>query len=79
MAVYIIYLYLHIIKLLRTKTSEVMKKYGLIVALLLAGVGINQVKAQDDYNAGIFKHLSVGVNASTLGYGVDVASNLAAT
>lgn len=56
-----------------------MKKYGLIVALLLAGVGINQVKAQDDYNAGIFKHLSVGVNASTLGYGVDVASNLAAT
>ncbi len=53
-----------------------MKKSGLIIALLLAGVGINQMKAQDDYNAGIFKHLSVGVSVSTLGYGVDVASDL---
>ncbi len=53
-----------------------MKKIVWVIALALAGAGINRVNAQDDYQAGCFKHFSVGLSASSFGVGVDVATNL---
>ncbi len=53
-----------------------MKKTVLIIALMVAGAVINRVNAQDDYQAGYFKHFGIGLSASSLGVGLDVATTL---
>ena len=50
------------------------KFFSLVCALLL-GAAFTSVSAQSDNGVkmGLFNHLSVGVSASTLGYGFDIA------
>ena len=50
------------------------KFFSLVCALLL-GAAFTSVLAQSDNGVkiGLFNHLSVGVSASTLGYGFDIA------
>ena len=50
------------------------KFFSLVCALLL-GAAFSSASAQSDNGVkmGLFNHLSVGVSASTLGYGFDIA------